>query len=133
MFGMSLSIRLALRAFCKVNNARSSSFRGCMVGIAKSMLGDAESTQSVAGTPFYMSPECLKGTGYNDKSDVWALACVLYELCMLRHPFKGDSLMSLMYNICEGVVEIDLPACYSDGLRNLVGRVGELIRAVLYQ
>eukprot|EP00041_Stephanoeca_diplocostata_P021383 m.497130 g.497130 ORF g.497130 m.497130 type:complete len:645 (+) comp21813_c1_seq4:293-2227(+) len=92
-------------------------------GIAKSMVAEAENTQSVAGTPFYMSPECLKGTGYNDKSDVWALACVLYELCMLRPPFNGDSLMSLMYNICEGAIEFDLPPCYSDGLRHLLEKL----------
>jgi hypothetical protein len=89
-------------------------------GIAKSMVGSQDLTKSVAGTPFYMSPECLKGTGYNEKSDMWSLGCVLYELCLLQHPFSGQSLMGLMYNICEGEVDISLPKCYSDELAALV-------------
>jgi serine/threonine protein kinase len=61
-----------------------------------------QEVQSLAGTPYYMSPECLKGIGYNAKSDVWSLACVVYELCNLEMPFKGDSLLTLTKLICDG-------------------------------
>ena len=30
-----------------------------------------------AGTPYYMSPELCEGRPYNEKSDVWALGCIL--------------------------------------------------------
>merc|ERR1719163_1739026 len=43
---------------------------------------------SKVGTPLYMSPEVLKGNGYDMKSDVWSLGCVFYELCVCRSPFK---------------------------------------------
>lgn len=89
-------------------------------GIAKTIGGSMDMTKSVAGTPFYMSPECLKGVGYNEKSDMWALGCVLYELCLLQHPFSGQSLMGLMYNICEGEVKFDLPDCYSAEMTTLI-------------
>ncbi|KAG8001892.1 Serine/threonine-protein kinase Nek3 [Nibea albiflora] len=38
------------------------------------------------GTPYYVAPEIWDNKPYNNKSDVWSLGCVLYELCTLRHP-----------------------------------------------
>lgn len=35
------------------------------------------------GTINYVSPELLLDKGYSYKSDVWAIGCVLYELCFL--------------------------------------------------
>lgn len=50
---------------------------------------------SKVGTPLYMSPEVLHGAGYDMRSDVWSLGCVVYELAMLRSPFKSDQQLSL--------------------------------------
>ena len=38
---------------------------------------------SIVGTPYYMSPELCEGKPYNDKSDVWALGCVLCAASMI--------------------------------------------------
>jgi serine/threonine protein kinase len=34
-----------------------------------------------------MSPELMQGKAYDSKSDIWALGCLIYELCALKPPF----------------------------------------------
>ncbi len=52
-------------------------------GISK-ILSSKSKAYSVVGTPCYISPELCEGKPYNQKSDVWALGCVLYEMCTLK-------------------------------------------------
>lgn len=40
--------------------------------------------QTVLGTPYYFSPEMCEGKDYDNKSDIWALGCVLGEMCCLQ-------------------------------------------------
>ncbi|KAF7668217.1 hypothetical protein LDENG_00026080 [Lucifuga dentata] len=54
------------------------------------------------GTPYYVAPEIWDNKPYNNKSDVWSLGCVLYELCTLHHPFQASSWKSLILKVCRG-------------------------------
>ena len=49
-----------------------------------------------------MSPEQVDGLSYNEKSDVWALGCLTYELACLRPPFTGGNPLSLARSIKSG-------------------------------
>jgi len=53
-----------------------------------------------------MSPELLIGQGYDMKSDVWSLGCIVYEMCEMKSPFRNEnekmSLMDLFNNITKG-------------------------------
>ena len=53
-------------------------------------LGQREGrANTVVGTPCYISPELCEGKPYNQKSDIWALGCVLYEMITLLPPFRA--------------------------------------------
>lgn len=88
-------------------------------GISKILQSTLEVAMTVVGTPYYMSPEIYHNKPYTLKSDVWALGCLLYELCALEHPFVAENLLSLGYKIAKEQYE-PLPACYSQELINLV-------------
>ena len=54
------------------------------LGLGRMMSEHTFEAHSKVGTPLYMSPEVLRGDGYDWKSDVWSLGCVLYELAVLH-------------------------------------------------
>jgi NIMA (never in mitosis gene a)-related kinase len=51
----------------------------------------ANFANTMVGTPYYLSPEMCEERPYNEKSDVWALGCVLYELCTFKPPFDAKN------------------------------------------
>lgn len=71
-------------------------------GVAKVLGASKKMAKTVVGTPFYLSPELCQGRPYNDKSDIWALGIVMYELCMRTHPFIADSPIQLSQKIVGG-------------------------------
>ena len=64
------------------------------------------------GTPYYMSPEICANERYTLASDIWALGCIMYELCTRKVPFNAHSQIQLVQKIKEGRVE-PLPDHYS--------------------
>ena len=84
-------------------------------GISKVLENTNEFAMSVVGTPYYMSPELCQNQPYTYKSDVWALGCVLYELCTLKYAFSANNLLGLAYKIVQDKQEL-IPDCYSQNL-----------------
>ncbi|NWR31157.1 NEK3 kinase, partial [Tachuris rubrigastra] len=71
------------------------------------------------GTPYYVPPEIWESMPYNNKSDIWSLGCILYELCTLKHPFQANSWKHLILKICKGSYS-PLPSHYSYELHYLI-------------
>ncbi|KAJ3590234.1 hypothetical protein NHX12_008188, partial [Muraenolepis orangiensis] len=77
-------------------------------GISKILVSKSKA-YTVVGTPCYISPELCEGKPYNQKSDIWALGCVLYEL----------NLPALVLKIMSGTFT-PISDRYSPELRQLV-------------
>jgi Tol biopolymer transport system component/tRNA A-37 threonylcarbamoyl transferase component Bud32 len=50
---------------------------------------DSQPVQGIAGTLAYLAPEVLLGNEADERSDIWALGVLLYEIAIGELPFKG--------------------------------------------
>lgn len=67
-------------------------------GLAKEVV-DVEKTSTVGeiiGSPYYMSPEQIRGTAVGYASDVYQLGLILYRVLTSRHPFESSSTMEMI-------------------------------------
>jgi NIMA (never in mitosis gene a)-related kinase 1/4/5 len=92
------------------------------LGVARELNQTANMAHTVVGTPYYLSPELCEEKPYNNKSDIWSLGCVLYELCTLRHPFEAQNQGALILKILRGKFN-PLPSIYSKSLHEMVDRL----------
>lgn len=69
-------------------------------GIAKSLAHSepdaVTKTGFVLGTPMYMSPEQVSGRQLDQRSDIYSLALIVYQMLSAKLPFEGDNLQSIM-------------------------------------
>jgi serine/threonine-protein kinase len=72
-------------------------------GVSKFSALDAEMsmtrTGAVMGTPYYMSPEQAKGGAVDNRSDLYAIGVVLYQMVTGRVPFNASSFNELLFKI----------------------------------
>jgi len=71
------------------------------------------------GTPYYASPEVWKDQPYDNKSDIWSLGCVLYEMITLRPPFRAQNMEGLYNKVIKGQFS-RLPDRFSNELFEIV-------------
>lgn len=91
-------------------------------GIATMASSARTKTETVLGTPTYMSPEQIAGKKVDGRSDVYSLGVVMFELLTGHPPFKADNLSALLYAITHtpplrlSAVRTDLPPLIQDVL-----------------
>ena len=58
--------------------------------------GSSTITRDLIGTPLYISPEQAEGRAVNERSDLYSLGIVLYEIMTGVTPFRGDNPIAIM-------------------------------------
>ncbi|AWP12336.1 putative serine/threonine-protein kinase Nek4-like [Scophthalmus maximus] len=91
-------------------------------GISRVLNNTADLASTCVGTPSYLSPELCQDVPYSSKSDIWALGCLLYEICALRPPFAATNLLSLLYKITKGEYD-PVPDVYSENISSSIKRM----------
>ncbi|MET0388701.1 MAG: protein kinase, partial [Polyangiales bacterium] len=119
-------------------------------GVAKDQSASQDSalsvTSTLATTPVYMSPEQLDPSHQPDeRTDIWSLAVVLYELISGRPPFQGGSLPGLVSSVLTasprplGELQVGVPAGLDTVLAKALskqrerryGSIAELVGALM--
>jgi serine/threonine-protein kinase len=75
----------------------------------------------IAGTLPYLSPELLRGEPADERSDIWALGVIVYELATGQLPFRGATTFELSSIILCGVPEA-FPPTVPVALRTVIYR-----------
>ena len=66
-----------------------------------------------------MSPEQIKESNYDAKTDIWSLGCVLYEIVALRPPFQATNHIALAGKIINSDFQ-RIPIRYSEDLQQVI-------------
>ena len=98
----------------KDNNVKLGDF-----GLSRELSEESIFAYSHVGTPYYMSPEQIEESKYNEKSDIWSLGCFLYELLTFHPPFQAKNHIQLAKKITNCELE-KIDSYYSEELWRII-------------
>ncbi|OHS98523.1 AGC family protein kinase [Tritrichomonas foetus] len=88
-------------------------------GFAKALSSTVDQAVTQLGTPFYLSPEICLGKPYSKPSDIWALGCILYEMCTKKVPFTANEITVLVRKIIKEATP-SIPSIYCNEIKSLI-------------
>ncbi|HSN51808.1 MAG TPA: serine/threonine-protein kinase [Woeseiaceae bacterium] len=84
-------------------------------GLAKRLRLQMEITGSgeIFGTPYYMSPEQGHGNPVDERSDIYSLGVIFYEMLTGEKPYQADNAMGIIYRHAQAPIPL-LPARFAE-------------------
>jgi eukaryotic-like serine/threonine-protein kinase len=77
----------------------------------------------ILGTAAYMSPEQARGQVVDQRADIWAFGCVVYEMLTGHHAYRGDHLSDILASVLAREPDYtELPASTSPRLKSALTR-----------
>lgn len=96
-------------------------------GFAVGLTTEKQKRQSVVGTPYWMSPELIRGLPYDAKVDVWSLGITLIEMCEGEPPLMDKPpLRALLLITTQGTPKLQNPQKWSTELRHFMKKSMEV-------
>lgn len=92
-------------------------------GVGKVIESQSSFTQTMVGTPYYMSPEILLGKAYSFQCDIWSLGVLIYYMMTYEYPFTANSYMELVNAITKGAHKPIQNPTYSKELKKLISEM----------
>jgi len=75
-------------------------------GFAK-LINEAEKLTDTCGTPNYVAPEVLRGTGYDKTADIWSLGVIMYLMVRGYLPFDAHDVNVILKNTLRAEIPIE--------------------------
>jgi calcium-dependent protein kinase len=81
----------------------------CDFGLAKMCSNEGQKMMSKIGTPFYIAPEVIAGSGYGFSCDLWSCGVILYILLSGYPPFFGNTEARIFEKVRTGTYDFRRP------------------------
>eukprot|EP01064_Diplonema_japonicum_P014570 TRINITY_DN22249_c0_g1_i1.p1 TRINITY_DN22249_c0_g1~~TRINITY_DN22249_c0_g1_i1.p1 ORF type:complete len:430 (+),score=72.90 TRINITY_DN22249_c0_g1_i1:65-1291(+) len=88
-------------------------------GVSTVLQSNTNLANTFCGTLHYLSPEVCEDKPYNNKADVWAVGCCIYELISLKRAFDSKAMLALANKIINGEPD-SLPDSTDEGLKTVI-------------